>query len=103
MQHDDVEPEADPFSSLILEVCKRIGQPYGGFHTMGPGVLNGEKCPEITFHVGKLDKPRIVEGVKMHGTGIVYRALVGAKQTLILDDKGKEVATFKDITKAALQ
>ena len=103
MQHDDAERNVDPFLSLILEVCKRIGQPYGGFHTMGPGLLKGEKCPEIAFHVGKLDKPRIVEGVKMHGTGIVYRALVGTQQSLILDDKGKEVATFKDLTKASLQ
>jgi hypothetical protein len=103
MEHDDLGADADPFEMLIREVCKRIGQPYGGFHTMGPGLLNGEKCPEIAFHVGKLDKPRIVGGVKMQGTGIVYRALVGAKQTLVLDDKGKQVATFKDLTKTSLQ
>ena len=70
---------------------------------MSPGVLMGEKCPEIAFHIGQLGKPPIVAGVTMHGTGIVYRALVGTKQTSILDDKGKEVANFKDLTKASLQ
>lgn len=103
MEHDHAAPEADPFEMLIREVCIRIGQPYGGFHTMTPGLLNGEKCPEIAFHVGKLGKPRLVAGMRMHGTGIVYRALVGTKQTLVLDDKGKEVATFNDLTKASLQ
>lgn len=89
---------------FITEICKRIGQDYGGYHTISSGNIDGENCPQIAFHVGA-EKKNIMQsanGEEFEGTGIVYRILVGSNISMVYDDQDEEIGLFKDITKGDL-
>jgi hypothetical protein len=94
----------DATESLIREICDRLGVQYGGYHTIAPGNLDGERCPEIAFHVGadRHERMQPATGEPFLWTGIVYKALVGSSRAVVRDHQGAMVGEFTDLTKSRL-
>jgi len=94
----------DAVESFIREVCDRLGVEYGGYHTISCGNLDGEPCPQIAFHVGSDRHARVQPATcePFHGTGIMYKALVGASRTVVRDPQRELLREFPDLTKSRL-
>ena len=100
---DPIE-ESDPIETFVERLCIRLGVAYGGYHTLSPGRMDDEPCPEIAFHVGnkRHDRLQPATGEVFQGTGIVYKALVASARTVVRDENGKVIGSFTEFTKAQM-
>ena len=94
----------NPIEAFVEKLCVRLEVTYGGYLALALGRLDGEGCPEIAFHVGEARHDRLqpATGEIFQGTGVVYKALVTSKRTVVRNDKGKIVGTYTDLTKAQM-
>ena len=95
---------ADSIENFIETICARLGVKYGGYYTISSGRLDGEPRSEIAFHVGdnRHDRIQPATGEVFQGTGVVYKALVGAKRTIVKNQHGTFVAKFEDLKNAQM-
>lgn len=88
----------EQIEGLIEKVCARIDEKYTGFHTIGPGDVDGEPSPRVCFHVGDPDD---IES-RLEGTGGMYYLDIGSEKSKLYSAGEELVAEYTDITKADL-
>jgi hypothetical protein len=77
----------DEVEELIEQLCTRPGGAYAGFHTLEPGVLAGEKCPLICFHIAR------------DGGRAVYTARVASSGTEVRDEAENVGGRYPKLTR----